>query len=124
MRTYPVLICLLLLAGCDTTPALVATPIIAGVGVGSIPVLGRSPVDAVYSLATNRDCSVVRLDQGKTYCRAIKPAPPPPEFCSRSLGVVDCWADPDALPDHPRGVADGPIALTPAQEANRTRGWP
>lgn len=125
MRSYRVLICLLLLlAGCDATPALVAAPIVAGVGVGSIAVLGRSPFDAAYSLATNRDCSIVRLDEGKTYCRRIKPPPPPPEFCSRSLGVVDCWADPAALPDRPHGVAQGPITLTPAQEANRTRGWP
>lgn len=50
--------------------------------------------------------------------------PEPPPYCTRSLGVVDCWADPDTLPNRPPQVADGPAGLTPAQEANRTRGWP
>lgn len=124
MRMYLTLLGALLIAGCNTTPGLVAAPVVAGVAVGSIAVLGRSPVDAVYSVATGRDCSIVRLDEGKTYCRQPEPPPGTQEFCSRSLGVVDCWTDPLALPDHPRGVADGPVALTPVQEAYRTRGWP
>ena len=67
---------------------------------------------------------MVRLDQGKSYCRPVEPPPEPPPYCTRSLGVADCWRDPASLPDHPPEMADGPRTLTPAQEADRTRGWP
>jgi hypothetical protein len=38
--------------------------------------------------------------------------------------VVDCWQDPAQLPDHPPQVGDVPHGLTPAQENDRTTGWP
>ena len=119
MRTA-VLLLACLLPGCGLDPVQ-WTSIVGGVTVGTFAVIGRSPVDAVYSLATGKDCSAVRLEQGKTYCKPIEPQPVPPEFCTRSLGVVDCWQAP--LPDT-RQVASGSITLTPEQEANRTARWP
>jgi hypothetical protein len=113
----------LLLAGCGMTPEGLTT-VVGGVGVGSIAVIHRSPFDAVWSVLTGKDCSVVRLDQGKTYCRPVEPPPPPPPYCTRSLGVVDCWADPSKVPGIGPNVADGPRTLNPQQEADRTRGWP
>jgi hypothetical protein len=113
---------LLLLAGCGATPEQYLTGV-AAVGIGSIAIIGRSPVDAVYSTISGRDCSIVRMEKGQSYCRWQDPPPEPPVFCTRSLGVVDCWRDPDALPGHPTPVADGPSTLTPEQEAYRTRGW-
>jgi hypothetical protein len=117
------LLSLLPLAGCGWTDNLVA---VAGVGanVGSIAAIQRTPMDAVYSLWTGRDCSVVRLDRGTTYCRPVEPKPEPPVYCTRSLGTVNCWQDPDTVPGHPQGVADGPATLTPAQEESRVRTWP
>jgi hypothetical protein len=112
-----------LLAGCGATPTDLATGL-GGAGVASIAVLHRSPFDAIYSALSGKDCSVVRLDNGQSYCRPQEPRPPPQPFCTRSLGVVDCWKDRAAVPGHPTGVADGPDTLTPAQEANRTRRWP
>ncbi len=117
------LILLLLLAGCGATPKQALTGAVA-LGVGSIAIIGRSPADAIWSTLTGRDCSVVRLDQGKTYCRPVEPPPEPQPFCTRSLAYADCWADPASLPDHPPDLAAGPSTLTPAQEANRTRRWP
>jgi hypothetical protein len=115
--------CLLGLTGCGLTDtagsALVTGPVIA-----SVATIQRTPVDAVYSWITGRDCSVVRLDQGKTYCRPTEPLPAPQPYCTRSLARVDCWADPATVPGHPRGVADGPSMLTAEQEANRVRTWP
>ena len=109
-----------LLCACDPAGAGVATAI----GLGSVAVIGRTPVDAAVSVASGRDCSVVRLDRGQSYCRPEEPPPPPQPYCTRSLGAVDCWrAPPLALP-MPRGVADGRTALTEAQEAHRTRRWP
>jgi hypothetical protein len=114
---------LLLLAGCGVTPEQAAT-IGIGAAVGSIAVMQRSPFDAVYSIASGKDCSIVRLDQGKSYCRPVEPPPEQQPYCTRSLAVVDCWRDPASLPDRPPEVGDGPRALTPAQEADRTRRWP
>jgi hypothetical protein len=111
------------LAGCGVTDNLAAAVGVAATA-GSVAVIQRSPFDAVYSLATGRDCSVVRLDEGKTYCRAVEPKPEPPPFCTRTLASVTCWQDPATVPNQPRGLADGPAGLTAAQEADRVRTWP
>ena len=111
---------LLPLAACD--PATLGAT--AAVGVGSVVVIGRTPVDAAVSLARGRDCSVVRLDRGQSYCRAEEPPPAPPPYCTRSLGRVDCWREPPLALPMQRGVADGPTTLTAEQEAHRTRRWP
>jgi hypothetical protein len=111
---------LVLLGGCGADPVTL-TSVMVGATAGSVAVIQRTPVDAVYSLVTGKDCSAVRLDQGKSYCRPMEPPPPAQPYCTRSLGVADCWADPAGEPPQ---QADGPSALTPAQEANRTRRWP
>ncbi len=56
---------------------------------------------------------------------AAKPPSPaqPPEFCTRTLGVAECFAHPELLPDHPAGVADGPWQLTPEQVADSKKWW-
>lgn len=115
---------LLGLAGCGVPAGQVAVPI-AVADAATVPVLGRSIGDTVYSAASGRDCSVVRLDKGQSYCKPQEPPPSPQTFCTRSLGVVDCWKNPQDLNGGPpRSVADGPSKLTPAQEADRTARWP
>jgi hypothetical protein len=110
----------LLLTGCGPE-----APIAAGVVSGaSIPVFHRTPVDMAVSAATGRDCSVVNLDKGEQYCHPKERSPSEPEFCTRSLGVPDCWKDPSKVPNNPREIADGPRELTPDQEKQRTAGWP
>lgn len=115
-----ILCLLLLLGGCQAAP-LTLLAAVGGTTAGSAAVIQRTPIDAAWSLATGRDCSVVRLDQGKSYCRRPEPPPELQPYCTRSLGVADCWADPSGQPPE---LADGPRRLTPAQEANRTRTWP
>jgi hypothetical protein len=114
---------LLPFSGCGWSDNLIAF-VGFGANVVSVTTIQRSPADAIYSLATGRDCSVVRLDQGKTYCRRVEPPPEPSPYCTRGLATVNCWADPDTVPGHPRGVADGPSELNAAQEADRVRTWP
>lgn len=109
---------LLCLAGCSPE----AAGAFAAANVASIPVFQRSPPDILVSLITGKDCSIVRLDQGKTYC-AVAEQPRPQPFCTRSLGVVDCWADPERLPAAYRGVGDAPAPL-PVQEEWRRARWP
>ncbi|MBV9248741.1 MAG: hypothetical protein JO227_05780 [Acetobacteraceae bacterium] len=116
----PLLLVVALIGGCKATPVTL-TSIVGGVTVGSIAVIGRTPLDAVWSAVTGRNCSVVRLDQGKTYCRPQEPPPEPPPYCTRTLGTVNCWANPKGQPPQ---VADGPQTLTPLQEENRTARWP
>jgi hypothetical protein len=122
MKTL-LMLTLLALSGCGWPPDMIATAVI-GTTAGSISAIGRTPVDALVGLVRGQDCSIVRMEQGKTYCKAVEPPPEPPAFCTRTLAEVNCWADPATLPDHPTGVADGPWQLTPAQEANRVRKWP
>ena len=114
---------LLLLAGCGATPEQVV-PAAALFGIGSIAVIQRSPLDALYSVVSGKDCSVVRWDQGKSYCRPVEPPPEPPPYCTRSLGVADCWRDPAHFPNLAPPLGDGPQTLTPVQEVNRTSNWP
>jgi hypothetical protein len=110
----------LLLAACGADPVQLST-VAASVTVGSIVVLQRSPFDALWSLVTGQDCSAVRVEQGKSWCRPVEPPPEPQQYCTRSLANVDCWSVPSGAGP---GVADGPSSLTPAQEAYRTRRWP
>lgn len=117
--TWRALPLLLLLSGCGLTPEAWVT-LTGGVGVGSVAILGRTPFDVVYSTFSGRDCSAVRLEKGLSYCRPEEPVPAAPPYCTRSLGVVDCWQ----APINQRQVADGPGTLTAEQEAHRTRGWP
>ncbi len=98
--------------------------ILAGTG-ASIAAIHRTPMDALYSAITGRDCSVVWLDRGQTYCRPREAPPLPQPYCTRSLGGVDCWDSTHGLgAPPPTGLAEGPSTLTPAQEKNRTARWP
>ena len=114
---------LLGLAG-STSGCLETLAIATGVGVAAVPLVGRTVPDIIVSGLSGKDCSLVRLDAGKSYCAPQEPAPAKPLVCTRSLGTVDCWRNPEALGVAYTEVADGARSLTPAQEADRTRRWP
>ena len=88
----------------------------------SVAVLGRGIGDTIVSAVTGKDCSIVRLEQGRSWCAPEDRLPAPP-YCTRSLGVVDCWASPALLPAPGRGVADQPRP-NPAQERWLAARWP
>lgn len=124
LRLLPLLLPLMLLAGCIEPMG-----IMLGLSAAAVPVIGRTLPDAVYSGLTGKDCSLVRLDAGKSYCAPTEAPPARPLVCTRSLGTVDCWGNAEVLEAARLGVplrevADGPRSLTPAQEAHRTRRWP
>jgi hypothetical protein len=122
MRWILLLPCLLL-AGCGGVPQTEA--LVASASVASIVMFQRSGFDALYSVITGKDCSIVRLSRDESYCRPVEPEPTPPQYCTRSLGSVDCWKSAQNLgTPPPRGVADGPDRLNALQEQNRTRRWP
>ena len=42
--------------------------------------------------------------------------PPPQPYCTRTLGVAECFTDPGALPDHPDQLMDTPVRAPVAPE--------
>lgn len=104
-----------LVGGC-----VVPAPHSVAAGAAAVPLTGRTLTDAAISLAVGADCSMVRVDAGKPYC-VSEPPPKPHPVCTRSLGTVDCWANPEVFGERLREVADGPRALTPGQEKHRNR---
>lgn len=123
MRRPIAFLCVIPLAGCGLSAGTGA-----GIGIGAnvlaITTIHRTIPDAVVSLVTGKDCSMVRLDEGKSYCRQPRPLPPPPPYCTRTIGRVTCWSDPAMLPDHAPQVAEGPDVLNSAQIASREPRWP
>ena len=120
MRTT-VLALLLLVPGCAHWAE--PTGALAAADVASVVVFGRGIADIGVSAISGRDCSIVRLDRGLTYCAPVDPPPDPGPFCTRSLGTVDCWINPEALPMPQRSVGDAPPP-TLAQEQYRHARWP
>ncbi len=114
------LVVLLALAGCSEA----ATGALAGVELASVPVFGRGVVDIGVSAVSGRDCSVVRLDAGKTYCTAREGTDQRPQpYCTRTIGTVTCWEDPGLMPASAPEVGDTP-APTPEQLRYRAARWP
>jgi len=112
-----------MLTGCGPAAPLAAQAG-AALTVGSVAAIHRTPIDAVYSAITGRDCSIVWLDKGESYCKSVEPPPPAPQYCTRSIGTVDCWSNPQDMANIAPPLANGPSTLTPAQEQDRTKRWP
>ena len=96
---------------------------VVGVDIASVAVLGRGLGDVGVSAITGRDCSVVRLDSGKTYCAPRDDTPPRQPFCTRTLGVANCWADPYLVPQRQQELGYTP---PPTEDQLRYRSvrWP
>ena len=118
MRPTAHLVLLLSLAACGWEPpgALLAAD------AASVVVFGRGISDLGYSAISGRDCSVVRLDRGQTYC-APTVEPVRDAYCTRTLANVDCWSGPALLAVNRPSVEDTPPP-TQAQLRYRTARWP
>lgn len=114
---WTLILLLAALGGCAPAVGFVAADI------ASVTVLGRGIGDIGISAITGRDCSVVRLDAGKTYCAPRIDTPPPQPFCTRSLARVNCWADPYLVPGNQHEVGDTPPP-TEDQLRYRAARWP
>lgn len=109
------------LTGCQSFYA--TSGVFAGMNVAALTTIGRGVPDAIYSAISGRDCSSVRLEQGRGYCVPPEPPPAAGPFCTRSIGASDCWAHPELLADQPRELADAP-ALDREQIAHGAHRWP
>ena len=122
-RILPILMLAFALSACGAATA-PGVNIAAAASLATIPAIGRTPLDAAYSVLAGKDCSIVRLSNGQSYCRRPDPPWDAEPFCTRSLGTVDCWSNPEAFGGPLTKVADGPKQPAAEQEAYRKRSWP
>lgn len=111
------LLLLAALGGCAPVAGL------AGADIASVAVLGRGLGDIGVSAITGRDCSIVRLDAGKTYCAPRDEVPIRQPFCTRTIGVATCWADPYVVPQQQQEYGYTPPP-TDEQLRYRSTRWP
>lgn len=56
----------------------------------------KTMADHAISLASGKDCSLVRIERGLTYCKEDEIAGPRPNlYCYRELAGVTCYSTPD-----------------------------
>jgi hypothetical protein len=89
MRIIAAAIACLFVASCSA-----ATPY-AMVDGATVITTEKTMADHVISLASGKDCSLVRLEQGTTYCEEDEVVPHPNLFCYRELAGVTCYDRPD-----------------------------
>ena len=81
------LLCAVSLSGCGT---------VAVVEGASTITSGKTMSDHIVSFASGKDCSVVRTEQGLTYCVEDQPVVNQDRiYCYHSLGDVVCYNEPD-----------------------------
>jgi hypothetical protein len=88
---------------------------VAAVGAGTVAATGKTPVDHVVSLATGKDCSIVRQHRGLTYCVEDEVTPPVRVHCYPTIGEVVCYGAPDPFPGHQREIGSGPAIAAAAR---------
>lgn len=80
-----------------------AVPYYAGFEGVSVIATEKTMEDHVISLASGKNCSVVRLERGMTYCEEDEVIPKPEVYCYQELGDVTCYEAPDPTnPDRSR----------------------
>ncbi len=55
----------------------------------------KTMIDHVISMASGKDCSLVRKERGMTYCKEDEVVPRPEVYCYRELAKVTCYDKPD-----------------------------
>ena len=107
MRTMIVVLCLLALPACSLIPPLVA---IEG---GSVIISDKTATDHFASYASGKDCSSVRSELGKTYCKEDESEYTPTVYCYRTLGDITCYNLADPYNTKARIVGDNDHNLPP-----------
>lgn len=90
MRMMATAVLCFLLAACEyATPyAMIDGAVIVGTQ--------KTMADHVVSVASGKDCSLVRIERGQTYCKEDEVAGPRPNlYCYRELAGVSCYNEPD-----------------------------
>lgn len=89
--------------GYSTVPSILAKPAASLYILDTAVIVGtdKTMADHVTSYKLGKDCSAVRAEQGRTYCREDEPNPIGNQHCYQTLGDVVCYsaADPNRNPD-------------------------
>ena len=66
---------------------------------GVLMATDKTLTDHLVSFNTGKNCSTVRLEQGRSYCREDEPNPMPAAnvTCYQTLGDVTCYTQPDPM---------------------------
>lgn len=89
MRNFAAAALCLLVVSCS------AMPPYAMVDGAVVVTTEKTMADHAISLASGKDCSLVRLEQGTTYCEEDEVVPHPSLYCYRELAGVTCYDRPD-----------------------------
>lgn len=114
MRPAIAFVSLLLLSACSNFYSIAPRSLIKTAGnlsiISSAVVMATDKTlsDHLMSWKTGKNCSTVRVEQGRTYCREDEPNPMPAVFCYPTLGDVMCYAQPD-----PTREPDARTGMTP-----------
>lgn len=65
------------------------------ISAGVVMATDKTLSDHLVSFRTGKNCSTVRVEQGRTYCREDEANPMPNVHCYQTLGDVMCYAAPD-----------------------------
>jgi hypothetical protein len=80
----------------------------AGTFAGTLSATGKTPMDHAYSLATGKDCSLVRKQRGLTYCIEDESVVEQALHCYPTLGETMCYRSPDPYPGGQRAIGAPP----------------
>lgn len=83
------------MAACLVVAACAAAPTYAVLDGAVIIGTDKTIADHAISVASGKDCSLVRVERGKTYCKEDEVFPRPEVYCYRELGAVTCYDKPD-----------------------------
>lgn len=82
-------------AACLVVASCGAVPPYAMVDGAVVVTTEKTMADHAVSLASGKDCSLVRLEKGTTYCVEDELVPQPNLYCYRELAGVTCYDSPD-----------------------------
>lgn len=92
----------------------------AALGAGAIAATGKTPIDHLYSLATGKDCSLVRKQHDLTYCAEDQPEIALAVHCYPTLGEATCYRTADPYPGSQRELGLTPQPAHPPAAPART----
>ncbi len=99
MRISAMVFCLIVLGGCGQFFPYAEVDVITTMATG------KTLPDHAVSFYTGKDCSTVRYEGGRTYCREDEPNPDPADglYCYKELAGVTCY---DRLDPFGRGYSE------------------
>ncbi|MBM09293.1 MAG: hypothetical protein CMF69_06925 [Magnetovibrio sp.] len=80
---------------CGAPMTMSGVPGVAQVDVLSVVSTDKTMFDHLVSYTSGKDCSAVRVEKGKRYCKEDEPIIKPQVYCYSTLGRANCYEMPD-----------------------------